>query len=228
MSPRTPVYAAPHVEEWIQTNRLDLLRHHCDRVDWYTVSVSPHLSASIIDAFVDKLDWFALCQCGVPIPEELLWKHSDHLTPMCWLILGVRQRFSEEILRHFHAHIGWYIISTSQRLSPAFMQEFAGSIRWVAFVAAQEPPPSPQWIIAHEARCGLSALPAERLVYLMGPQVFQLTTLQPMNWQALKDFGARQERRFTQAVVFLEDWLVLWATAGCLMTGTGTGMGMHQ
>lgn len=214
MSYRVPKLPDAVVAEWVKANAFDLFQTHSDRINWWRVSGLGSLSVDFLWRFAERLHWHVV-PTSQPVPEDLIEAiHRQHPIVLDWSTLGRVLPLSPEFLeRHLH-RFSWFELSLNPHLTESFIRSHQADVlwMWITFGACYRQHISNEFIAEFQDRLYLNHLPPERL-FVLGPLIHADRRLTLSTCHRVVDAGRQIANTLMWHVVYLEDWLVVWAMA---------------
>ena len=81
---------------------MDYALQHESEIDWDWVSQYCDLSDDDIRKAYDKLNWWLVVQCQIPLNESLIREMADYVA---WNYVGCKQKLSNDFIREFNVRI---------------------------------------------------------------------------------------------------------------------------
>lgn len=206
----------------IQSGQFDQIKAWSACLNWRRVSSLDGLTEPFVREFAPRLCWdtMATTQC---LPEALIVEMDRaYPTLIKWNELAATQPFNDAFLEEHLHRFDWYDLSMNPHLSEAFIRRHADELYWTELctAACQMPHISNQLIVQFQDRIPTLCLPVSRLFCVLG-QLRQTKHFRHLEFQ-IYDYADDLQKKLKLNVMYLEDWLVVWA-----MTWVGCG-GMIQ
>lgn len=203
----------------IQARRFNQIKQWAPFLNWRRVSVLDGLTVPFIRMFADYLCWKSLGATQT-LPLSLIFE-VDHAHPdlIPWHVLASAQPFPEEFLEQYHDRLDWEALSMNPYLTEGFIRRHADQLNlWeVSSSACYMRHVSNQLIVDFQDHMMIMGLPVERVLVIMKEGQLTARNLDP-NLVTFLDIRTDELcYELLESTLYLEDWLVVWATTkGCM------------